>query len=81
MLRQMQSKKALTPAQLIVLTYIALILAGTLLLYLPFALKSGDYKNLLDALFTATSAVCVTGLTVVDTGTFYSSFGHAVILL
>ena len=81
MLRQLQSKRTLTPAQLIVLTYIAVILVGTLLLYLPWALKSGDYNNLLDAVFTATSAVCVTGMTVVDTGTFYSSFGHVVILV
>lgn len=80
-MRQLQPKRTLTPAQLIVLAYMAVILVGTLLLYLPLALKSGNYNNLLDAVFTATSAVCVTGLTVVDTGTFYSTFGHAVILL
>jgi len=80
-LRQLQSKKTLTPAQLIVLTYIVVILVGTILLYLPLALKSGQYNSIVDAVFTATSAVCVAGLTVVDTGLFYSSFGHVVILV
>jgi trk system potassium uptake protein TrkH len=54
-------------------------MAGTLLLSLPFA-RAGDPLALVDALFTATSAVCVTGLTVVDIGTRFSAAGQAVIL-
>jgi trk system potassium uptake protein TrkH len=55
------------------------IAAGTLLLCLPIA-QAGEPVSVLDALFTATSAVCVTGLTVVDTGTRFSPAGQAVVL-
>ncbi|MCX7623059.1 MAG: potassium transporter TrkG [Thermomicrobium sp.] len=58
-----------------------LILAGTALLSLPFASADGQRVPLVDALFTATSAVCVTGLVVRDTATSWSGFGQAVILL
>lgn len=51
------------------------------MLWLPVAVKTGEYNNFIDALFTATSAVCVTGLVTVDTGTFYSPLGHVVIIL
>ena len=61
--------------------FAGVIALGTLLLTLPFATKSGDVASPLNALFTATSAVCVTGLVVVDTGTYWSHFGQAVILL
>ena len=54
-------------------------MAGTVLLSLPVA-QAGEPVSLLDALFTSTSAVCVTGLTVVDTGTRFSPFGQAVVL-
>lgn len=57
-----------------------LIALGTLLLALPISSKSGDFTPPIDAFFTATSAVCVTGLVVVDTGTYWSSFGQGVIL-
>jgi trk system potassium uptake protein TrkH len=53
---------------------------GTLLLLLPLAIASGTWASPLVALFTATSAVCVTGLVVVDTGTYFSPFGQAVIV-
>ena len=53
---------------------------GTALLMLPFATQSGSSAGPLTALFTATSAVCVTGLNVVDTGTYWSGFGQAMIL-
>lgn len=56
------------------------ILSGTVLLRLP-ASHAGPAVSWIDALFTATSAVCVTGLTVVDTGTAFSGFGQAVILV
>ena len=61
--------------------FAGIILAGTLLLMLPLATRSGQITSPVDALFTATSAVCVTGLVVVDTGTYWSFFGQVVILL
>lgn len=70
----------LHPAQLVVLSFAAVILAGTALLSLPLATRSGARLPLVDALFTATSATCVTGLVVVDTGTVFSIFGQMVIL-
>lgn len=70
----------LTPYQILVLGFAGLILVGTLLLMTPFASNSGQGTSFIDALFTATSAVCVTGLIVVDTGTHYSLFGQLVII-
>jgi trk system potassium uptake protein TrkH len=58
-----------------------MILVGSLILALPPASAAGQWTPVVDALFTATSAVCVTGLVVVDTGTYWSGFGHVVILL
>jgi len=69
----------LSPAEALVLYYAGTILAGTLLLASPPAGR-GAPVPLLDALFTATSAQCVTGLTVVDTGTRFTFFGQCVIL-
>ncbi|GIJ30953.1 trk system potassium uptake protein TrkH [Micromonospora sediminimaris] len=57
------------------------IMVGTGLLSLPAATRSGNRTELVDALFTATSAVCVTGLVTVDTGSYWSTFGQVVILL
>jgi len=71
----------LTPAQILVVGFVALILAGTVLLTLPVSSATGRPTGFADALFTATSAVCVTGLVVVDTGTYFSTFGQVVILL
>ncbi|MEW6573518.1 MAG: TrkH family potassium uptake protein [Bacillota bacterium] len=71
----------LTPPKVLVLGFAGLILAGTLLLNTGWAAKTGVSPGFLTALFTATSAVCVTGLVVVDTGTYWSSFGQAVILV
>lgn len=65
----------------LVVGFAALILAGTVLLSLPIAAADGQPAPLVDALFTATSAVCVTGLVVRDTATAWSGFGQAVILL
>jgi trk system potassium uptake protein TrkH len=61
--------------------FAAVILAGATVLVLPISSAEGQWTPFLDALFTATSAVCVTGLVVVDTGTYWSRFGQAVILL
>lgn len=67
--------------QLILLGFLGAILAGTLLLCLPFATKSGEPASFIDALFTATTSVCVTGLVVVETAGYWSLFGQIVILL
>ncbi|GAA1700150.1 potassium transporter TrkG [Microbacterium sediminicola] len=69
------------PAQVVVLGFAGAILVGTALLMLPIARADGVATDFFDALFTATSAVCVTGLTVVDTATHWSGFGLAVILV
>lgn len=68
------------PPQILVLGFAVIILLGAVLLSLPIANKSGAPLRFLDALFTATSATCVTGLVVVDTGTNYTLFGQIVIL-
>jgi trk system potassium uptake protein TrkH len=68
------------PTRLLVGCFVATIIAGGVLLTLPVS-ATGQRVAFLDAVFTATSAVCVTGLTVCDTGTTYSSFGQLVILL
>ncbi|GIJ10859.1 hypothetical protein Van01_40730 [Micromonospora andamanensis] len=69
------------PAQMIAVGFAVAIAVGTGLLSLPWATRSGHRTGLVDALFTATSAVCVTGLVTVDTGSYWSGFGQAVILL
>ncbi|PKM79978.1 MAG: Trk family potassium uptake protein [Firmicutes bacterium HGW-Firmicutes-14] len=71
----------LSPAQVLVLGFAFLILIGAGLLSLPVSSVSGEPTGFLDALFTATSAVCVTGLVVVDTGTHFSLFGQIVIMV
>ena len=63
------------------LSFAGLIMAGTLLLLLPVATDGPDRVSFIDALFTATSAVCVTGLVVVNSGSFWSEFGQSVILV
>ena len=75
-----QIGKRLSSSQIIILGFAAVILFGSLLLMLPFATKDGHGAVFTDALLTATSAVCVTGLVVQDTATYWSTFGHAVIL-
>src|SRR5687767_11698979 len=69
------------PALVFIYGFGAVIMAGTLLLMLPIASAEGRWTSLVDALFTATSAVCVTGLVVVDTGTYWSGVGQAIILV
>lgn len=71
----------MTIARTICLGFIAVILTGTLLLMLPISTTSGEWNNWLVALFTSTSAVCVTGLIVVDTGTHFSFWGQLFITL
>lgn len=73
-------RNRLTPPRLLVLSFLGLILAGGALLNTPWAARDGTV-DWLTAMFTATSAVCVTGLVVVDTGTHWSFFGQLVIML
>ena len=69
------------PARVIVCSFALLILLGTFLLMLPISSRSGQFTSFLEALFTATSATCVTGLVVVDTFTHFSTVGQLVILM
>jgi trk system potassium uptake protein len=71
----------MTVSRTICLGFIAVILTGTTLLMMPFATSSGQWNNPIVALFTATSAVCVTGHVVVDTATYFSGVGQFVIML
>lgn len=70
-----------SPPQFLVLGFAGVILAGAVLLTMPFALQPGSEPDFMTSLFTATSAVCVTGLVVVDTGTHWSLAGHVIILI
>ncbi len=71
----------LNPTQILALGFATLIILGTIFLSLPYATAQGTGSGIITALFTSTSAVCVTGLVVEDTGTFWSPFGKTVILL
>ncbi|HEY9761690.1 MAG TPA: TrkH family potassium uptake protein [Trichocoleus sp.] len=70
----------MTVPRTVCLGFLAMIVLGTLLLMLPVSTQSGTWNDPLVALFTATSAVCVTGLVVVDTGTHFSPVGQGLIL-
>lgn len=72
---------SLSPPQIITLFFVLMILVGTVLLSLPLSSTSGTSIGFLDALFTATSAVCVNGLAVLDTGATFSLFGQIVLLI
>lgn len=72
--------KKLTHTQMIVLGYLLIILCGTMLLMLPAASKDGQATPFVDAMFTSTSAVCVTGLVIADTWQKWTMFGQVVIL-
>ncbi len=74
-------RRELRPGQVLGLGFGVIILIGALLLSLPIATNNGTSIGLVNALFTATSAVCVTGLVVVDTGTYWTVFGKTIILL
>ena len=74
-------KRGLTSFQIIILGFAGVILVGALLLTLPISTKSGTVTPFNEALFTSTSAVCVTGLVVQDTATYWSAFGQSIILV
>jgi len=71
----------INPAQTLALGFLVLIFIGTMLLMLPGATKDRNYLSFIDALFEATSAVCVTGLVVVDTQSTFTLFGQIVLML
>src|SRR4030066_531947 len=74
-------KKRITPVQTLSLGYVAAILLGAILLWLPFSSVNYQYSSFVDALFTSASAVSTTGLVVVDTGSYYSKFGQVVSIM
>lgn len=69
------------PPVSLMLSFAGVIISGTVLLMLPAASVKGQVTHFIDALFTATSATCVTGLVVVDTGSYFTLFGQIVVLL
>ena len=71
----------MTPARLLVLGFLGIIIVGTILLILPISSKSGEMTSFIDAMFVTVSASCVTGLIPVDTNAHWSLFGQIVILL
>jgi len=74
-------KKKLTPVQILAMGFALIIFLGAVLLTLPISSNSGESTPFINCLFTATSSVCVTGLVVVDTGTYWNYFGKTVIML
>lgn len=76
-----KKKYAVSPVHIIMLSFLGAILIGSLLLSLPISAKGGRPIPYIDALFTATTSVCVTGLVTVPTVSAWSAFGHVVILL
>ena len=70
-----------SPARIIVVSFLCVVVIGTVLLMLPFSSRTGKFTNPVNALFTATSTTCVTGLAVYDTYSYWSPFGQAVLLL
>ena len=81
MLKEKVKDKQLNPAQILVLGFMSIILIGAIILSTPYVTITGEKIGFLNALFTSTSAVCVTGLSVVDTGTFWNVGGQVVILI
>ena len=74
-------KKRLNPPQVVAISFLVAIIIGTILLSLPLSTRGPERIKFIDAIFTATSATCVTGLIVQDTPTFFSHFGQWVILI
>lgn len=81
MLQRVLARARFRPAHILVGSYLLIITIGTVLLYSPRATAAGTFPPFEDAVFTATSAVCVTGLIVQDTGRYWSPFGQMVILV
>ena len=79
--RQNLKHKHITSFQIIILGFLSVIILGSILLMLPVSTRDGRGAAFSDALFTATSATCVTGLVLHDTATYWSMFGQSVILI
>ena len=83
--RNNQSEKLrfieMNPARVLILGFLILIGIGTLLLMIPAATQDRHHLSFVDALFEATSAVCVTGLVVVDTQTTFTTFGQMILMV
>ena len=73
-------KFRLSPNMQIVLGFVAFIFLGTFLISLPISNTNGEWRGFIDSFFTSTSAVCVTGLSVVDTSTQFTLFGKIVLI-
>ena len=80
-MRQLFQKNHKSPFRVIIFGFLLVIFMGSLLLMLPISSQKGIHTPFLDALFTSTSAVCVTGLVLHDTATYWSDFGQLVIIL
>ena len=78
--KMFKSLKRISSTRMIALSFLIVILSGAILLCLPVSSRTGEWTSFIDALFTATSATCVTGLVVFDTYTHWSLFGQLVIL-
>ena len=74
-------KTKISEVRVLALGFIVVILLGGVILSLPICSNDGRYTNLVDSIFTATSAVCVTGLVTLDTGTYWNTFGQCVIMI
>ena len=74
-------RKQLNPSQIILISFLLLIISGTAMLMLPISSKTMTPTPFMTSLFTAVSATCVTGLVLVDTATHWSLFGQMIILL
>ncbi len=81
MMEHVKKRKRLTAFQTITVGFAIVILVGSLLLMLPVSTADGEKTPFIDALFTSTSAVCVTGLVIHDTAEYWSMFGQLIILL
>ncbi|AOR23973.1 TrkH family potassium uptake protein [Clostridium taeniosporum] len=81
MAKVLTKKSRLNAVQVLAIGFALVILVGALILTLPISSVSGESTNFIDAIFTSTSAVCVTGLVTLDTGTYWSTFGQVVIII
>ena len=80
-LKKRKSLKDMSPVRLIVTSFLVIIILGTVFLYLPFSSRNMEPIPLIDAFFTATSATCVTGLSIFDTFSRWTLFGQIIIIL
>lgn len=80
-MQNFKKKKTLDAFKILALGFATVIFTGATLLSMPFSSASGQFTNFLDTLFTATSAVCVTGLVTLDTGLYWSMAGKTIIMI